>query len=298
MPLRGHLWLPENVGELTMMPAYLSDIGVLGLKVITYFPGNWGTEFDTHQGGVMLYEEKHGCLLAIIDASEITAIRTAAVTAVATRALAREDAGDLAILGSGTQARVHLESMLLARSINRVRVWSIPLEQAAEFAEVNSKRHGIPVRAMPTAAECVEGADIICTNTSAKEPVLEGDWISPGTHVNAVGSTIPHTRELDTRAVVISKMFCDRRESCLNEAGDFLFPKKEGAIGDDHVRGEIGDILIGKIKGRESDSEITMFKSLGLAIEDVAAAHHVYCKAKEQGVGTWVDLGGKRHTAG
>ena len=298
MPLRGHLWLPENVGELCMMPAYLGHIGVLGLKVITYFPGNWGTEFDTHQGGVMLYEEKHGCLLAIIDASEITAIRTAAVTAVATRPLAREDASDLAILGSGTQARVHLESMLLARSIHSVRVWSIPLEQAAEFAEVKSKRHGIPVQAMSTAAECVDGADIICTNTSAKEPVLKGDWISPGTHVNAVGSTIPHTRELDTRAVLISKMFCDRRESCLKEAGDFLFPKKEGAIGDDHIQGEIGDILIGKIKGRESDSEITMFKSLGLAIEDVAAAYHVYKKAKEQGVGTWVDLGGKRHTAG
>ena len=188
--------------------------------------------------------------------------------------------------------------MLLVRPFDRVRVWSLPLEQAEEFAEVNSARHGVPVEAMPTAQACVEGAEVICTNTAAREPVLQGECIAPGTHINAIGSTIPHTRELDTRAVVISKMFCDRTESCLNEAGDFLFPKKEGAIGDDHVRGEIGDILIGKIPGRESDSEITMFKSLGLAIEDVAAAYHVFLKAKEQGVGTRVDLGGKRHPAG
>ncbi len=295
LPLRPVLWLPEKVGALGMMPAYLGDLNAMGLKVVSVFPGNHGTEYDSHQGAVLLFEAEHGRLLAIIDASEITAIRTAAVTGVATKLLAREDAGDLALLGAGVQARTHLEAMLLARTIGRVRVWSRDPDHARQFAERESKRHGIKVEPAATAKDGVTGADLICTTTAAREPVLMGEWLSEGAHVNAVGSSVPFTRELDTAAVARARLFVDRRESTLNEAGDFLFPKKEGAIGDDHIRGEIGEILLGKVKGRESASEITLFKSLGLAVEDLASAHHIYQKALERGMGTSVELGGSRH---
>ena len=295
LPLRPILWLPEKVGALGMMPSYLGDVKAMGLKVVSVFPGNHGTEYDSHQGAVLLFETEHGRLLAIIDASEITAIRTAATTAVATKLLARDDAHDLAILGAGVQAHTHLEAMLLARPIRRVRVWSRNPEHTRHFAEREAKLRGVAVEPMDSAQAAVTGADLICTTTAAPQPVLLGDWIAPGAHVNAVGSSVAHTRELDTAAVVKSRLFVDRRESTLNEAGDFLFPKKEGAIGDDHIQGEIGQLLLGQGTGRASPDEITLFKSLGLAIEDLAAAQHIYAKALEQHVGTAIELGGSRH---
>jgi ornithine cyclodeaminase/alanine dehydrogenase-like protein (mu-crystallin family) len=295
LPLRPVMWLPEKVGALGMMPSYLGNLHVLGLKVITVFPGNHGTEYDSHIGAVLLFEAEHGQLLAMIDATEITAIRTAAVSGVATRLLAREDAQTLAILGSGTQARTHLAAMLEARNILDVCVWSRNPDHAAHFAERASQRHSIPITAASTAQEAVTGADIICTTTSSPEPILMGDWIAPGTHINAVGSSVPFTRELDTAAIVKSRLYVDRRESTMNEAGDFLFPKKEGAITDDHILGELGELLLGRVSGRGAQDEITLFKSLGLAVEDLAAANHVYEKAVEAGFGIAVELGGGRH---
>ncbi len=294
LPLRPVMWLPEKVGALGMMPAYLGDINAMGLKVVSVFPGNHGTEFDSHIGAVMLYETQHGQLLAIMDASEITAIRTAAVSGVATKLLAREDAADVAILGTGVQAKTHLAAMQVARPAKRVRVWSRDAEHAKHFAERESKRYDLKVEVAESAQEAVEGADIICTTTSAAEPILKGDWIAPGAHINAVGSSVAFTRELDTAAVVKSRLFVDRRESTINEAGDFLFPKKEGAITDDHIQGEIGEILLGKVKGRQSKDEITLFKSLGLAVEDLGAAYKVYQEAVSKGVGTALELGGGR----
>lgn len=295
LPLRPVLWLPEKVGALGMMPSYLGNIQAMGLKVVSVFPGNHGTQYDSHMGAVLLFETQHGQLLAIIDASEITAIRTAGVSGVATRLLAREDAQNLAILGSGVQARTHLAAMLQARNIQMVRVWSRNPEHAEQFAEQEAQRHGISVEPAWTVQETVDEADIICTTTSSPEPILKGEWIAPGTHINAIGSSVPFTRELDTAAVVMSRMFVDRRESTINEAGDFLFPKKEGAINDDHILGEIGEILLGSIQGRVTSDEITLFKSLGLAVEDLAAANHVYKKAVEAGLGIAVELGGGRH---
>jgi ornithine cyclodeaminase/alanine dehydrogenase-like protein (mu-crystallin family) len=295
LPLRPILWLPERVGALGMMPAYLGDIQAMGLKVITVFPGNLGTQYDSHMGAVLLFETQHGQLLAIMDASEITAIRTAAVSGVATRLLAREDAQTLAILGSGVQARSHLAAMLVARKIKQVRVWSRDPASAQRFAEREAQRHGIPVETAATVQAAVDGADIICTTTSSPQPILNGDWLTPGTHINAVGSSVPHTRELDTAAMAKSRLFVDRRESTLNEAGDFLMPKREGVITDSHILGEIGEILLGKVEGRRSPDDITLFKSLGLAIEDVAAANYIYKKAMAAGVGIAVELGGERH---
>jgi ornithine cyclodeaminase/alanine dehydrogenase-like protein (mu-crystallin family) len=295
LPLRSILWLPEKAGALGLMPAHLAPDKVLGVKAITFFHGNEGTQLDTHQGAVLLFEAERGRLLAVIDATSVTAIRTAAVSGVATKLLARQDAADLALVGSGVQARTHLEAMLLARKLRRVRVASSSLDRARRFAEGQGRRHGITIEAVPTAREAVEGADIVCTVTSAREPVVEGAWLSPGAHINAVGSSVPFARELDTAAVVRSRLYVDRRESTLNEAGDFLIPKKEGAIGDDHIVGEIGEVLIGKAAGRATQDEITLFKSLGLAIEDVASARHIYEEARRTGTGRFLPFGGGRH---
>ena len=286
--------LPDGRGFLGTMPAHAGHLGAVGLKAITVFPGNHGTEYDSHQGAVLLFESERGRLLAIVDATSVTAIRTAAVSAVATRLLAREDAGELAILGTGVQARTHIEAIGLVRPLRRVRVFSRDPGHVGAFAEQAAKRHGIPVEPAATARDAVAGADIICTLTSSTEPVLDGGWIAAGAHVNAVGACLPASRELDTAAVVRSRLFVDRRESALAEAGDVLIPMREGAIGDDHIRGEIGEVLVGRVPGRRSPEEVTLFKSLGLAVEDVASAHLVYRNAVASGDGTWIDLGGAR----
>ncbi|GMR12220.1 MAG: ornithine cyclodeaminase [Gemmatimonadota bacterium] len=291
-PLRSGIRVPD-MGILGMMPGYLGSPGALGLKVVAVFPGNHGTEYDSHQGVVVLFETDHGLPVAVMDASEITAMRTAAASAVATRLLARKGAHDLAIIGSGVQARTHLEAMMAVRNVRRVRVFSRNEERRTGFAERESARRGVRVEAVASAQEAVEGADLICTTTSAREPVLMGDWIAPGTHVNAVGSSIRATRELDTAAVVKSRLFVDRRESTINEAGDFLFAKEEGAIDDGHILGEIGELLLGQATGRATAGEITLFKSLGLAVEDLASAHYVLERALAEGIGVRVELGGR-----
>ncbi|MEE8143315.1 MAG: ornithine cyclodeaminase family protein, partial [Planctomycetota bacterium] len=245
-PLRWAVQLPQQNGILGLMPGYLGDPKSLGLKVVTIFPGNHGTPYDSHQGVVVLFDVKHGRPIAILDASEITAIRTAATSGVATRALAREDASELALLGSGVQARTHLEAMLRVRNIQRVRVYSPTRSHLEDFVNRESQRQGLRVEATRSAQEAVEGADLICTTTSAREPVIFGEWLNPGAHINAAGACIPTTRELDTAAVLRSRLFVDRLESATHEAGDFLIPVKEGAFGEDHIRGELGEVLLGR----------------------------------------------------
>jgi ornithine cyclodeaminase len=297
LPQRQILWLPDRSGALGLMPAHLTALGALGVKAVTFFPRNEGTELDSHQGAVLLFESGRGRLLAVIDATSVTAVRTAAVTALATRLLAREDAGELALVGSGVQARTHLEALLLVRKVRRVRVASKTPDRARAFAERESKRHGIAILACDSVREAVEGADIVCTVTSSREPVVLGQWLAPGTHVNAVGSSVASARELDSAAVVRARLFVDRREAALEEAGDFLIPKKEGAVADAHIVGELGQLLTGSVSGRQSPSEITLFKSVGLAIEDVASAQHIYAKARGSGSGKFLEFGGGRHEA-
>jgi len=294
LPLRSMVWMPDKSGLLGLMPAYLGAPRSLGLKVISYLPRNHGSPRDSHQGAVLLFDTETGGLLAIIDASSITAIRTAAVSGLATRLLAREEAGDLAILGSGVQASAHLDAMRAVRRLRRVRVCSSSLARASAFAAHHAKALGLPIEAVATAKEAVLGADLICTTTPSREPVLFSDWISAGAHINAVGACFAAARELDTAAVVRSRLYVDRRESALAEAGDFLIPKAEGAIGDDHIVGEIGDILRGHVGARRGVDEVTLFKSLGIAVEDLAAAHHIHARARALGKGITVDFGGRR----
>ncbi len=289
MPLRSAMWLPERKGLLGMMPAYNIDTGTMGIKVVSVFPDNYDTEFDSHQGGVMLFETTNGRPLALVDGSAITAIRTAAVSAVATDLLSRKDAGDLAILGSGTQAKQHLEALLQVRKIRRVRVWSLPLDHAQQFADSAGEKHNLDIEVMPTAQEAVDGADIICTLTPASKPILKGAWIAKGAHINAVGSCTPVAREIDTDTVVRSRLYVDHRESTLHEAGDFIIPRNEGAVGDDHILGEIGSLLLGEVEGRTGDDEITLFESLGLGVEDLSVVRYIYHKALENNIGTTVE---------
>jgi ornithine cyclodeaminase len=294
LPLRSMVWMPDRSGLLGLMPAYLGAPRSLGLKVISYLPGNHGTDRDSHQGAVLLFDTATGGLLAMIDASSITAIRTAAVSGLATRLLAREDAGDLALLGSGVQASTHLDAMRVVRNLRRVRVCSLSHERAQAFARHHEKTLGLPIEAVATAKEAVLGADLICTTTPSREPVLISDWISAGAHINAVGACFAAARELDTATVVRSRLYVDRRESVLAESGDFLIPRAEGTIGDDHIVGELGDILAGSVLGRRSRDELTLFKSLGIAIEDLAAAHHIHVRARAEAKGIAVDFGGHR----
>ncbi len=291
LPLRSMVWMPDRTGMIGLMPGFLErseqGVGTLGLKVVSIFPGNHAAGYDSHQGVVMLFDTRYGSPLAIMDASSITAIRTAACSGVATRALARDDAGDLAILGSGVQARTHLAAMRAVRTLRRVRVWSRTAANAERFAAESP----VPVEVMPTARAAVDGADLICTTTATREPILEGAWLAPGAHINAVGACFATSRELDTAAVARSRLVVDRRESALHESGDFLLARRDGAIGDDHILGELGDLLLGRFAGRRAADDITLFKSLGIAIEDLASAHYIYTRALAQGLGTSAPLG-------
>jgi ornithine cyclodeaminase/alanine dehydrogenase-like protein (mu-crystallin family) len=289
LPLRTKVRLPDGSGVLGLMPGYLGEPESFGLKVVTVMPGNHGTPYDSHQGVVMLFGVKHGEPLAILDATAITAIRTAAASAAGTDTLANPNAGDLALLGSGAQARTHLDAMQCVRSLRRVRVWSRTPANAERFAREESERSGLEIEVCAGAEEAVRDADIVCTTTSAREPILSGEWLAPGTHVNAVGACFPTSRELDTEAVRRARFFTDCRESCVNEAGDFLIARDEGAIDDGHLLGELGEVVLGKVPGRLSRDDITIFESLGIAIEDLAAAHFIHRRAVETNTGHWLE---------
>jgi len=278
-PLRFVIRPPGEQSLLGLMPAHRGGPAPLyGLKTVAIFPGNSARGLDSHQGFVALFDGETGETRAILNAGAITAVRTAAVSGVATRLLARDDASTLAILGAGIQARSHLEAMRAVHDFERVVVWSRTPGRLPELEEAAS------------AQEAVRDADVIVTATSAVEPIIDRGWLKPGVHINAVGSSIPTTRELDTATVRAAALFVDRRESTINEAGDFLFPQREGAIGPEHIRAEIGELLIGAAEGRRSADEITVFKSLGLAVQDLAAAEHVLRRAEAEDAGSVVSL--------
>ena len=291
-PLRRGMLLDGRRGLLAMMPGETLEPPTVGLKVIGMLHANAGGELDTHQGLVALFDPATGAPRAVLEGSAITAVRTAAVSGVATRALAREDAGDLALLGSGVQASQHLAAMVVARELRRVRVWSPTPARRAAFAERESSRHGLEVVAVDTAEAAVRGADLVCTATTACEPVLEGAWLEDGTHVNAAGACMPKARELDSAAVRRARVVVDRMESAWAEAGNLIQPRDAGEITEDHVLGELGDVLTGTLCGREGERDVTLFQSLGLAVQDLAAAYYVVQRAEEQDVGLSVDLTG------
>jgi len=290
-PLRTIVRPPEARGLLGLMPAYRAgEQGAFGLKAICVFPENPAKGKDAHQGAVMLFSRETGELLALMNASEITAIRTAAVSAVATRLLARDDAQQLGIIGAGVQARTHLEALAAVRAFRHARVAARNIEHAQQLVREMQPKVGFPIEPVETNEEAVRDADVIVTATSSLEPVINKDWISPGAHVNAIGTHSPNSREIDSATMAAARIFTDRRESALNEAGDYLLAAKEGLVTPENILGEIGELLIGTKTGRASSTEITLFKSLGLAIEDVVSADCLYHKAQSQNSGTWIDF--------
>jgi len=290
-PLRMVVRPPEAAGLMGLMPSYIGGAeAAYGLKAVCVFPQNTAIGKDAHQGSVLLFSAETGELLALMNASAITAIRTAAVSGVATKLLARAEAGDLALLGTGVQAHTHLAAMACARALRRCRVASRDLTHAQKFAEAMKARYSFPIEAVETAEAAVRGADLIVTATTAREPIVKREWIAAGAHLNVVGSSIPTTREVDSATMAAASLFVDRRESTLNEAGDYLFAAKDGAIGPEHIQAEIGELVIGTKKGRSSQDEITLFKSLGLAVEDLAAAQYVYKQAQGKKIGSWVEF--------
>jgi len=281
-PLRFVVRPPNEASLMGLMPAHRGGATPLyALKAVAIFPGNSARGLDSHQGFVALFDGETGATRALLNAGAITAVRTAAVSGVATRLLARDDVRTLAILGAGIQARSHLEAMHAVREFDRVVSWS---RTPGRFADLDD------VEEVASAEDAVRDADVIVTATSAAEPILQRDWLKDGVHINAVGSSIPTTRELDTQTMADASLFVDRRESTVNEAGDFLFPQREGAITPDDIRAEIGELVLGTARGRCSPTEITVFKSLGLAVEDLAAAEHVLARAEAENAGTVVSL--------
>jgi ornithine cyclodeaminase len=292
VPLRMVMRMPDGSGFLGLMPGHLAPVkghdAALGMKAVSVFPGNVARGIDSHQGAVLLFEPDTGRLSALMDGATITAIRTAAVSAVATDLLARPDAAELAILGAGVQARTHLEALAAVRPLHRVRVWSRNRQHASAFADDSAKQ--LEVLAVGSAEDAVRGADIVATVTASSEPILRRSWLKDGVHINAVGASTPTAREIDTETVAAARLFVDRRESALNEAGDVLIPMREGVFTADHIQAELGDVIIGKHPGRTSADELTLFKSLGIAVEDVAAAAFVVRRARETGSGQTVAM--------
>jgi ornithine cyclodeaminase/alanine dehydrogenase-like protein (mu-crystallin family) len=290
VPLRSLLVMPGKRGMMGNMPGYLADPECFGIKLVSLIPGNKPPLYSSHLGLVLLFDSEHGQPVALLDAAEITAIRTAAASGLATRLLARTDAGDLALLGAGEQASSHLQAMLAVRALRRVRVWARDAAKAQVFAEVEGKKHRILIEPAATVREAVTGADIICTVTKAREPILLGDWLAAGVHLNVVGSSIAGAAEIDTPAVVKSRFFVDYRGSTENEAGEYLRALRAAAITPAHILAEIGEVANGAKPGRVTSSDVTLYKSLGIAPQDLASAHYVLQKARARGVGQIIDF--------
>ena len=267
--LRSILDLPERRAFGSMLGAMLDD-GTFGAKLVSVYPDNFARGGHSHQGVVVLFDPESGAPSAVLEAGEITAIRTAAASAAATDALARPEATRLALLGYGEQARRHLEAIRCVRNIERVTIWGRDPVKARAFGG----------EACETVEAAVAGADIVCTVTAAPEPILESRWVADGAHVNAVGSSRAGPAEIDDALVARARFFADHRDGVLAQGAEFIRARAAGLIGEEHLLGEIGEVMAGRIEGRRSDADVTLYKSLGSIVQDLAAARHIVAKLK------------------
>ena len=292
MPQRTAVADPEHNGWYAFMPAQLKGMGALGIKAVTVYkdnPSKFG--LPSTLATIVLLDGETGKTISVMDGGFITAMRTGGVTGLATKYLARADAKVAGVLGMGVQARAQCEGMAAARDLESVLCFSMDSDEAKRaFADDMSAALGIPVNVAGSTREVVEGADVLALATTAATPIVSGDWLPAGLHINGIGSHAPGVRELDTASVVKSKIVCDQLAACLAEAGDIQIPIEEGALKEGDIYGELGELIMGAKAGRESDDEITLFKSVGLSIQDISTAYHVYRKALEQGVGTEFDF--------
>lgn len=288
-PLRQIVRPPDAKGLLGLMPAYIGGAEpVYGAKTAGFFPGNSAIGLDPHQGCVLLLSGETGALMAVMSASEITGIRTAAMTGLATRLLARPEASRLALIGSGHQAHWQLQAAAAVRPLASVKVAARSLSSAQAFVEAQQRSHGFVMEAVESVEAAVGDADIVITVTGAREPILRQEWIAPGTHINAVGSSTTSHCEIDPALMGRASLFVDRRESTLNESGDYLNAFRAGMVTPASLLAEIGELVVGRHPGRAGADEVTLFKSLGMALEDVATARLLYQRAKAAGTGAWL----------
>lgn len=288
LPLR---WgLPLDQGMLGIMPGSLADPACFGVKMVSLFPGNSDLGLSSHMGAMLLFESTQGRPLALLNAAEITRIRTAAASAVATDLLCPSDAKRLTVLGTGEQARAHLESMCCVRSFEKIVIWGRDPAKAVALAESFGKQTRATVVARMSREEAVAKAEVICTTTAADSPILFGSELSPGMHLNIVGSSIPSKTEIDSEAVRRSRYFVDYMDSTLAQAGELQQAVAQGVVTQAHVEAEIGEVLLGHHPGRRGAKDISLYRSLGVAAQDLSAAHFVYQQALKQDKGTAVSL--------
>jgi ornithine cyclodeaminase/alanine dehydrogenase-like protein (mu-crystallin family) len=290
MPVRQVVPLPAIGGRITTMPAYLSAERALGMKVVTFFKDNPACGLPAILGTIHLYSAETGKLAAIMDGTYITAIRTACASAMATQALANSETPELGVLGAGVQARSHIAALARVRKIAKIRIYSPSGASARKVKDELEPLVKLPIERAASAEAAVRGADIVVTATSAPAPVLDRAWLKPGAHINAVGAHRPDLRELDAATLKAARLFVDSRDAIMAECGDVLLAIKEGAIQAGDASTEIGEVLAGKKPGRTSSSDITLYKSVGIAVQDVATAALVYRKALEKKAGVEVDI--------
>ena len=291
IPSRSAMHIEQNK-VLGVMPSYLNGLAKAGVKVNTVFSGNSGSRYHIHQGAVLVFEDTRGCLEAIVDAAEVTNVRTAAASALATGLLADGRASVLAIIGAGTQGGLHLEAMLTVRDIKRVNVWDLYPNISHDFSQRASQKHNVEIKIASDVENAVKDADIICVSTPSKQPVLLGDWVSAGTHINSVGFSGPKGRELDNTLIKKSRLYVDCKESILHDCGDIIVPVSNGIINETNILGDLRDLLTLKSEGRTSADDITLYKSAGVSIQDLACANYIHEQARKRGMGTSVKICG------
>lgn len=289
-PVRTVLEVGDRKAFFGVMPAFLRTPPALGTKLVTVYHSNLDVGLPSHLATIVLLDPETGALMAIMDGRYITEARTAAVSAVSTRLLAREDADVLAVIGAGVQARSHIAALPFVRRFREIRVWSPNAERRRAFVNDVRAHASVRIVELPSAREAVAGARVVVTATASREPVIEEPWIEPGAHICAIGACRPDQRELDPRLVARARFFVDSRAGAMAEAGDFVLAVKDGMVGADHIAGELGELAAGRIPGRQREDDITIFKSLGMAVEDVAAAHLAYERAAARGLGRGVFL--------
>jgi alanine dehydrogenase len=290
MPVRLVVPLPQIQGRITSMPGFLSEDQALGMKVVTYFQENSKQALPAIFATIMLFSAATGEIIATMDGSYITAIRTACASALATKILANAETPVLGILGAGVQARAHIQALNRVRKIERIKLYSPSGTSAVAVQKELTPQVDAAIEVAQSAEAVVRGADIVVTATTTKEPIMHSAWLKAGAHINAVGSHRPDLREIDGPTLARATIVVDSCDAIMAECGDILLALKEKSIGENHIHGEIGEVLA-KIKpGRTRQDELTLYKSVGIAIQDVAAANLVYLKALEKGIGTNVEI--------
>jgi alanine dehydrogenase len=290
MPVRLVVPLPQIQGRITSMPGYLHQDRALGMKVVTYFQDNPKQNLPAILATIMLFSADSGKMIAAMDGGYITAIRTACASALATKVLAKPDTPVLGILGAGVQARAHILALTRVRRLSRIKLYSPSGKSALTIKEELEKPCGLPIDVVNSPQDAVRDSDLLVTVTTAKEPIVKPEWLKPGAHINAVGSHRPDLREIDGETLKRATVVVDSRAAVMAECGDILLALKEKSISEADIHGEIGEVLAGSKTGRSSAGEITLYKSVGIAIQDVATAQLVYRKALERSIGSQVEI--------